>query len=100
LKEYRPFFAIWKETINLIHSSKGLLFDLSCGKRITQCTVGVPIGAAGPPTARAWMITTDYAFQIAGIPAAASDWMARIVVLRIVIWTGGIAQIAEVGDLA
>jgi hypothetical protein len=82
-----------------MHPSKCLFFDLSFGKRIAQCDVGLPIGAARPPTARAWMVTTVCAFQVASMPAPASNWMARIGVVRVVVWTRDIVQIAKASDL-
>jgi hypothetical protein len=48
------------------------------------------------------MITTVCAFQVASIPAASSDRMARIGIVGIVgivLWTGDIIQIAKAGDL-
>jgi len=45
------------------------------------------------------MIIAVCALQIASIPAASGDWMARIWAVRVIVWTGGIVQLAEISDL-
>ena len=92
-KECRDFFTVWKDPIDLIHSFKGELLDLNCGH------VRSPVCAAGPPTTRAWMITTDCAFQVVSMPAATSNRMAWIGAVKLVVWTGRTVQFAKVGNL-
>jgi hypothetical protein len=45
------------------------------------------------------MIITVCALQIASIPAASSDWMARMWAVRVIVWIGGIVQLAKISDL-